>query len=231
MLNYRFAMFNRILLVLLLLGSAFRIPLKWEARFVFQGLPAAVQIQSPLPGAAVRGVTPIVVAFEPAEVQAAELFFAYMNHPTKTWFLIGRIEQPSSGVLLEWDTTLITDGIYDLKLVAYMQDGAQQEALAPGIRVRNYSPVETDTPTPILPTATLLPGDVPPPTETATPTITPSPTITLTPTPLPTNPAILSPGQLLDSLGAGSGVVLGLFLILGSYVLARGWQRKRRAGL
>jgi hypothetical protein len=122
---------------------------------------------------------------------SAELLFGYTNNPTNTWFLISQSDAPiENGVLTNWDTTVISDGNYDLKLTVSLQDSTQISTVIPGVRVRNYSPIEPDTPTPITPTLTQVPGDTPMPTITPTPTITPIPP---TPTPLPTIPLFSHP--------------------------------------
>jgi hypothetical protein len=90
-----------------------------------------------------------------------------------------------------------------------------------GLRIRNYSPVETETPTPVVPTETLFPGQA---TRTPLPSATPLPP---TVTPLPTNPAIYTPQQLFNGLAAGSSVVLILFVLLGIYSAGRAFWRNR----
>lgn len=222
---------RRLWFSLLIMGSlVMMISLFWKEALAIQDDSPLIIVQSPQPGQAIQGKIPVVVELNSNEFLSAELYFAYHNNPTDTWFFVNKTIEPANGILAEWDTTLITDGIYDLKLIVTFQDNSQFEVLVPGVRVRNYSPIETDTPTPILATATLLPGDMPIPTITSTQTITPSPTITLTPTPLPTNPAVLSSSQILISFGRGFIVVLVIFLSLGVYLSARAWLRNRQAG-
>lgn len=184
----------------------------------------SIAIQSPLPGQAVQGTVSIVVETNVEGFKSAELYFAYANNPTDTWFLIGQSAVPISGTWMDWDTTLITDGNYDLKLIVYLNDGSSQEVLVSRIRVRNYSPVETNTPVPVPPSSTPQPGDTPFVNVTATPTST----VTLTPTFLPTNPSELASQDIFRSLGVGSGVVMVAFLCLGSYILVRNWLRNRQ---
>jgi hypothetical protein len=80
--------------------------------------------------------------------------------------------------------------------------------------VRNYSPIETDTPTPVSSDVTLAPG-IPAPHATST-----SLAIRLTPTitPLPTNPAEVSSSQALLALGKGAIFTIGFFALLGAYI-------------
>jgi len=159
-----------------------------------------------------------------------EVAFAYTGDPTGTWFLIEESFNPvQDGPLAAWDTFAITDGVYDLRLLITLVDGSQLETIVRGIRVRNYSQIETSTPTE-PPTATITPtidrtqAFVP----SNTPTITPTPTETPLPptvTPLPRNPAELVPQQLGDSLLRGAAGTLAAFLLLGIYTSLR---RRRR---
>jgi hypothetical protein len=120
--------------------------------------------------------------------------------------------------LAEWDTSTLTDGNYILRLVVNRTDGSRVVVIVPSLRIRNYSPVETSTPTPpSTPAAspTSLPGSGPNPTMTALPSAT---TVPPTITPLPTNPAVLSQHDVSTSLlrgAAGTGIALaslGLYL-------------------
>lgn len=175
--------------------------------------PAAeetVLISAPVPGQVLQGAVTIRGSTQITDFVSAELSFSYSLKPSPTWFLIESFDQPSpEGNLATWDTSAISDGIYDLRLTVNLKDGTQKEFLVTGLRVRNYTPVETSTPTPtqIKPAATLEP--------TRTATITPIP---LTATPLPTNPAGLSDPELGLSVLQGTAIALGLFLLAGIYL-------------
>ncbi len=132
---------------------------------------------------------------------SAELLFSYADNPTGTWFLIQSIsELPVDGPLAQWDTTTISDGSYTLRLVIRLADGSEIEQSVAGLRVRNYTPIETETPTP------------------STPTIAPVIVGTSTPTPTPTqlpahaHPASAKPGCSLhrNNTGRASGRALWL---------------------
>lgn len=126
--------------------------------------------------------------------------------------MIQSFEQPSpAGKLATWDTGAVTDGVYDLRLVVMLKDGTQKEVVVSGLRVRNYTPVETNTPspTPVRAETRLVPS------QTPTATITPIPS---TGTPLPTNPAELQPIELGFSLVQGMAVAFGLFALGGIYL-------------
>jgi hypothetical protein len=184
--------------------------------------PIIVGIFVPKSGEAVQGSVPLSMIANVEDLVRAELSFGYSGDPTNTWFLLALFEQPVSGeALISWDTTLISDGDYDLYLLVTRRDGSTLSDRVERVRVRNYSPIETNTP---APTSTPAPGELPAPTETPTPTITPVPP---TSTPLPPNPAEITPLQTLASLGIGAGAALGALSLLGMYLALRRIFRRR----
>jgi hypothetical protein len=141
---------------------------------------------------------------------AAELDFAYAGDPTGTWFLIVTLGVPVyQDALAAWDTTTITDGDYDLRLRVILSDGTFVDATVEGLRVRNYTAIETPTPPPALPQA------LPEPTSTLT--RTPHPT----PTALPRNPAEIAPVDMWGSLTAGGLAALTALAVMGLYLRLR----------
>jgi hypothetical protein len=177
--------------------------------------PDLPQILAPAGGQALQGSVPIEVHIPPVGFASAELSFAYQSGEPRTWFLIAELEQITADpVLAQWDTTTITDGDYTLRLVVTRVDGSRTSEMVTGLRVRNYSPVETITPTPVTPTATPEPGDTPVPTETPTPTIT---AIPFTPTPLSPNPAQIDRMDILVNMGKGALAVLAFLSVAGLY--------------
>jgi hypothetical protein len=112
-------------------------------------------------------------------------------------------------VLGEWDTSQVTDGEYHLRLTVFLDNGNQIDVLVPGLRVRNYTPIETPTPAavPVLPTRTLLPASPFPFPAAATP--------------LPPDPAVLTSERLRVVLGYGALGMLTVFLLLAVYLSAR----------
>jgi hypothetical protein len=171
---------------------------------------AAPVLTAPAKGDALQGSVNISGTSQVDGFASAELDFAYHDDPTGTWFPISTASQPvTDGVLGTWDTTAISDGTYDLRLRVLLTDGTAVDALVPNLRVRNYTPVESPTPTAVIPEATPLP------TATSTPTPFPTPTL------LPANPAVLSPVSVTTSLAVGGLVAMVLFAILGLYLRAR----------
>lgn len=173
-------------------------------------------ILAPTVGEVLQGVVDVHLAVGELDITSAELQFGYTNDTTGTWFLIWEgVGALPDGLLTAWNTTTLTDGNYTLRLVANLADGGQMITEVPDLRLRNYSPVETSTPSP-----TLTPGlqDTPTPTPTALPSQTPFPG---TPTPLPPNPASLTPSDLAQGLLYGGLGVLGFFLVIGLYSFLR----------
>jgi len=180
-----------------------------------------VVIVDPQPGQALQGVVAIMGRTSLSGFRSAEILFGYSNDPSQTWFFIAENTTPvGAGLLAEWDTSTLTDGNYTLRLVVNRADGSRVVVIVPGLRIRNYSPVETSTPTPLstpMASATSLPGSAQVSTQPALPsaTILP-PTIT----PLPTNPAELTQQDISNNLmrgAAGTGIAiaaLGLYLAI-----------------
>jgi hypothetical protein len=181
-----------------------------------------VQILSPASGSAVQGNVQIVIATDLEETRGGELSFTYAGEETETWFLIWESDQPiEPGELTVWDTSTLTDGNYDLRLVVKIP-GGEHFAITRNLRVRNYSAIETSTPAP-------EPGL----TSTATPTASPQPAVvaaaTATVAPFPSaNPASLSFSQVGRVLLYSAGGVFGIFLVIGMYAWLRSLLRSRR---
>ncbi len=205
-----------------LLGEALPIAQRATPTETSTAIPTAA-ILSPLAGQAVQGSVPVIVFSDIQGFQSAELSFGYTKDLTGTWFLIAQNTQPvANGEMGTWDTNLITDGDYNLRLEVVLQDGSKIDTAVTGVRVRNYSLVETSTPTPVTPTATLAPGERP----TATATLIP--TITATATLLPTNQAEMTGGQITGSLTKGALGTIIVFVILGLYILIKQGRGKER---
>ncbi len=206
MLNLQIAMF-RWIFSLLFTG--------WFA--LAQQTAGAPRIDSPLPGQPLQGVVSISGATALDAFSAAQIEFRYESDQTQTWFLIqDEIPAIENDVLAGWDTTTITDGTYRLRLTVLKNDGSQSTYEVAGVRVRNYSPVETNTPA-LQPDETIE--------ASATPTATP-PVVQNTPTPQPPNPASVTNADLRGSAGRGLAVAAGLFLLFGIYLGIRRLGRR-----
>lgn len=186
----------------------------------------SITIHSPEPGQALQGIVVIQGNIAIDGFQSAELSFAYSSDPRDTWFLIRQFtEPPADEILAEWDTTTLTDGEYTLRLTAILSTNDQPVETIVPVRVRNYTPIETNTP---APTATPVPGNTPAPS--AVPTLIDtqiSPSSTPVSVAVPTNPAELTSKEISLTLAKGALAVLVVFVLLGFYQAIRIVVRKR----
>lgn len=214
--------------------------------YAAQGQPTAeppqVGVRSPQPGQALQGSVPVVALLPGEGFQAAELSFSYDGDERDTRFLIAEIEEPAeSGELALWDTTTLTDGVYSLRLAVQMTSGEQATVVVPGLRVRNYTPIETNTPAP--PTAALPEAGSPDMPGTQSPTAVVNATLpaspdpftgpsgpgnAASPEPLPTNPAQVSNRAVAASLGKGALAAVTAFTLLAIYREVQQVIRNRR---
>jgi|GEM_PF-1007064 len=186
------------------------------ASLVIPELPTVgpVSVTYPIHGQTLRGTVEITGSIALEGWTSFELAFSDAESSDNfiNWFVFATGTNPvPEGPLAAWDTTLLTDGTYNLRLTVLGATGGQ-DVFIYGLRARNYT---IDTP---LPTLTLTPTPTPSasPTPTITPTFTLQPTSTpyLTPTPLPPNPAILRPGEIVFNLARGAlfaGMLFGVF--------------------
>ncbi len=184
--------------------------------FQVQTAEPGIQVSAPLPGSALQGSVVITGNTTLADFQSAEVDFSYIDNGPTNWFLIQ--QSPGAvkdGTLAVWDTSTIADGNYRLKVQVVLEDGRVIEKIVPDLRVRNYTPVETSTPTApaavavntpaVLPTATLA-------------TNTPQPT----PTDLPPNPAQVKPEALWFNIILGVSFIAAVLFLLGIYTWLKG---------
>jgi hypothetical protein len=179
---------------------------------VLHAQPGDPVIIMPRPEEALQGLVQITGSSDVPGFAFSEISFTYAVDSTGTWFLIAADTQPvADGALAIWDTTAISDGEYVLRLRVTLTDGSSHDAIIPGLRVRNYTPVETPTPAPVVPDAT------------SRPTITPTSTPVATPTNLPHNPAELGPMDVSASLLYGGMTAVVIFVIISVYL----WLRRK----
>ncbi len=183
------------------------------------------QITSPRDRATVRGLVPVEGSATHPQFQKYEVHYGPEPNPSGEWvpitgspFTVPVVQ----GRLGLWDTTVIPDGLYSLRLRVVRLDGNYDEYFVRGIQVVNTRPTETPTPrdTPTLAAPTETP--------TATPTIVigvptvASPTPKPTDTPLPTAPPTATPESMnlpfqsvSDAACWGAGATLAAFVAIG----------------
>jgi hypothetical protein len=178
-----------------------------------------IAITSPLAGDVLRGQVTITGTTEIANFLSAQLDFSYASNPAGNWFTLQTFSQSvQDSALAVWDTTIITDGDYVLRLHVVSADGAFQDVTVP-VKVQNDIPFSTPT---SVPTATAESVFIQIPTPfllaaSPTPTEVPRPT----PTALPTNSAALNQNAIYTSLGRGALVIVGLFIFAGLIIRVR----------
>ncbi len=178
-------------------------------------------ILSPSDGQYVNGQVQIKGTTQVPDFASAELDFAYATDPTQTWFLIQTASLPvTNDTLAAWDTTLITDGDYALRLRVTSLDGSARDAIVT-VHVRNYTPLPTPSPavTPtqppvlVIPTAMII-------VATNTLTATAPPPI-YTPSALPPNPAVITSTAIYSGFWRGALLVGVLVVVFGALVRLR----------
>jgi hypothetical protein len=203
-------MMNRFRVFLFLIAILATIP---GAKVTAQASDNAV-ITNPQAGQVIQGTISITGTDIIEGFLGAEVAFAYSGDSLGTWFPIGSSDQPvEEGTLAVWDTSAITDGNYSLRLRIHLSDGSIRDILVPELRVRNYSLVETPTPTPTVLAATAVP----------TRTITMAPTVFPTPTLLRPNEAVITPSDVTKSIMYGGVAAMAILLAIGIY----GWIRRK----
>jgi hypothetical protein len=171
---------------------------------------ALISITSPTAGQVVQGAVTVTGTNAMPDFAYAEVAFSYALDTTGTWFPITQVNQPiEAGTLAIWDTTLITDGDYTLRLRVTLTDGTTHDITVPNLRVRNYTPVETSPP---VSTA----GE-----ETMTPLRLPTATLYPTPTALPANLAEVTQEDVWSSIAFGGLAAVFLIGMFGIYLRLR----------
>ena len=175
--------------------------------------PSPVTISSPASGSVISGEVTVTGTTDVLGFTSSQLDFSYASNPTDTWFALQSFSQPVvDSPLVDWDTTLLSDGDYLLRLRVYFDDGSFDEVIVP-VKIQNDSPILTPT-AEVTPTSNRLDEGIPTAFLVAaspTPTLTPNPT----PTPFATNAASLTKTSIYVSFGRGALVILGLFAFAG----------------
>ncbi len=171
-------------------------------------LAQGVAIRSPREDEVLRGKITITGNSDISGFKIMSLHFAFQESSPETWFLIYESQTPvREGPLTTWDTTLISDGVYQLRLQVVLEDGAVLEDIISNLVIANEQPAPTRTMENGLPTFTA-----------AVTTIAPT---QQTPTPLPENPLKLDGMQITQSLKTGALMALVILISLLVYRLIR----------
>jgi hypothetical protein len=219
-------------LLLLLLGGLWATIIEAAPGHSPQEQGSEAVITSPRDRAVVRDKVSIQGTATHPEFWKYEVAYSPEPNPEDQWILIGMVHETQvvDNVLETWDTTLLPDGNYSLRLRVVRRDGNYDEYFVRQVSVANTQP--TDTPTPeVTPTPTNTPTPLPPtPTIIIELPILPSPT----PHPLPTAAPVIGPTPTsepsflninLPNLGGafcwGAGAAAFAFLLVGLVALLR----------
>jgi cell division septation protein DedD len=184
-------------------------------------------ITSPQDRDVVRGLLVIKGTATHPNFWKYEVYFAPEPNPNDQWQLLGLHEmQVTDGRLETWDTSLVPDGTYSLRLRVVRGDGNYDEYYVRQISVVNVQPTETptSTPTPVAtrtplpPTPTVIIEQ--PPTSTPRPTSTPGP-VGVTPEPEEETGLNITAQGLGKAFLYGAGGTMGLFLLMGILIVLR----------
>ena len=144
-----------------------------------QDSAALAHITSPGDGAHLFGPVNIIgTAQHPSAFNRYTLEYDLLSEVGAEWLLVQEpvAQQVQEGVLGTWDTSAVPDGIYQLRLLVYLDTGDVTEMIVSNLRVQNSQP----TPVPTTGPAGALPGSV-----AATPGPTPTSPIIQPPTVIP----------------------------------------------
>ncbi len=154
------------------------------------------------------------------------MHYATEPNPTERWVGIGAVRDSAvqDGLLETWDTTIIPDGTYTLRLRVVDKTGNYREVFVHGVQVVNAVPTETPRPanTPIpIPTATVTPAATPTFIIPTSPLAQPSATPTLARPTRSTLPDVLDVNAWRQSLCLGAELMAALLVVIALIVLLR----------
>jgi hypothetical protein len=188
------------------------ITLLFSSSLVTPGL----SITSPQSGSVVEGIVEIRGSIPEEDFSSAKISYSYAQGKDENWFLITRLDKAvQDDVLATWDTTTITDGNYQLKLVVKTSTGNTYEVIVEDIQVANYSRAENLT-TSIVNEPELLA----PMTESTA-------VIAQGPTALPANKASINDDEIRFTIIAGIMIGCGLLVSLVLYASLQAYRRRR----
>jgi hypothetical protein len=133
----------------------------------FIQVPGFAEISNPAEGEILSGLVTIRGTANHPNFQQYDLAFAYDPNPTDTWFPVGEpFTSPVQDDRLSlWDTTGISDGVYQLRLRVWTDAGLAFEVVSGSLQIRNYTSIASlpEAPRPtatmiITPEATALPA-------------------------------------------------------------------------
>ena len=115
--------------------------------------PISIVILSPIPGNVVAGNVQVLgAAIHPLFLQY-QLEYGPDPNPGNLWYPASGISQNPvfNGLLGIWNTTLVQDSVYQLRLRVWLRDGTSLATVVNNIRVQNQAPTPIPSATPNIP--------------------------------------------------------------------------------
>jgi hypothetical protein len=111
------------------------------------------QITSPTEGQTINGLVAVTGTADQVQFDRWELAYGPDPNPNDAWQPFASGDQPViNGIISTWNTGVIADGGYMLRLRAVRKDSNFSEAIVRGLQVRNSVSAETPTPESLTPT-------------------------------------------------------------------------------
>jgi len=182
---------------------------------LIQNSPLA--ITSPQAESILRGQVQVTGRMDVADFSSGELAFSYDStnisgsDSAEAWFIIQTFSQPKAdSTLAAWDTTILSDGDYALRLRVFHSDDTFEDVIVSGLQVRNDLPEPTETPLPSIANPQLA-------STLSAPAVESTPTVGIlypSPTSLPGNPAEVTTSSIYTTFGRGALTVFILFILV-----------------
>jgi hypothetical protein len=207
------------------------------------------QITSPTEGQALAGLVTITGSTNHPEFARWELAYGPDPNPNDAWQPFASGEAPvENGVLGTWNTSVVADGGYMLRLRTVRRDSNYNETVVRGLKVSNSAPIEQPTSIPPAPTFPAEQATLPaegtiqslepvmveqPPTNPPLPTSAPNSPVNANQTTRRTtaNAPALNAGLFGSACLNGLMLAAGLFVIVGAIQLGRWGVKQVRRGL
>jgi flagellar biogenesis protein FliO len=114
---------------------------------------AQAVITAPTDGQAVNGIITISGSASHPDFERYELAYGPDPNPNDAWQnFAGNNQQVSNNTLGSWNTNVVADGTYIIRLRVIRHDSNYNEAFVRGIKVSNQQPIGTPTSIPVIPT-------------------------------------------------------------------------------
>jgi PKD repeat protein/ABC-type branched-subunit amino acid transport system substrate-binding protein len=112
--------------------------------------PVSIVVTAPFPGSQVSGIVPIRGSAIHPNFQSFTVEVGPDPNPSNVWIPINDQTIPVlNGTLASWNTTILPDGVYQLRLQILLRDGTRYMTVTNGIRVSNAPPTAVPS-TPII---------------------------------------------------------------------------------